>query len=363
MVGLAVAVRRGARTRRGPGSACTGGRPGPSPKTIRSWSSGGAIVEDPLGPVADLALAAQVDLGGDRSDQRAARARRRRWRTPSRPRPGGWATARSSRATPSISAGPASSWWMLVDLVEAPPGVPRRDQRRCRRLRAGARRRTGASSRAAGSGGRTGRTRRAPSTGRPGHRGARRRRARSQISPSADDRLRRRRDRTARRRSRAAGTQPVAAASAGRRTTGSSPAASGGARRWPAGRRSAAADDRRAGPPDPPVRGSRAGGGQLDGQRDAVEATADLLDVVPVGVRSRTSGEAADARSLNSSTPGPVGFQGRDDDELLVADARGRSREVASTRTFGQPSATAAASSAAPSMTCSQLSSTSSARR
>ena len=105
-----------------------------------------------------------------------------------------------------------------------------------------------------------------------------------------------------------------------------------------------------------------AGGGQLDGERDAVEAAADLLDVVPAGVRvERPRGrrrplvEQLDAR--------PRRFQRRDDDELLVAEAE------ALPRGGEHPDVRAALGdglgqfAAAPSMTCSQLSSTSSARR
>ena len=173
---------------------------------------------------------------------------------------------------------------------------------------------------------------------------------------------RRPRDRTGRRRSRDTRTSPVAAASAGRRTTGWSPAASDDARHWPADRRSGAADDRPAAPPVRPARGSwcerrparwragrRRGGGRSPRRRCGWPSGSNV-------------GEAAAARSLNSSTPDPPGSRGAT--ATSCSSRRPRpSLEVASTRTFGQPSATARARSAAPSMTCSQLSRTSSARR
>ena len=74
-------------------------------------------------------------------------------------------------------------------------------------------------------------------------------------------------------------------------------------------------------------------------------------------------GETARARSLNSSAPGPVGIQGCHRDELFVARRRAPPGRWRAPAHLGHRSAMAWASSAAPSMTCSQLSRTSSAGR
>ena len=106
----------------------------------------------------------------------------------------------------------------------------------------------------------------------------------------------------------------------------------------------------------------RAGRGQLDGQRNPVEATADLLDVVPRAGRIERH-ETACARSSNNSAAGSCGSSGPTVMSLFAADAErfpGRGEHL---DRRGIPGRWRGSAAAAPSMTCSQLSRTSSAER
>ena len=104
----------------------------------------------------------------------------------------------------------------------------------------------------------------------------------------------------------------------------------------------------------------RARGGQLDGQRQAVEAGAQGLDRRPVGRRRAPRRPPPPARR-NSSTAAVAIGSGRDGDDLLAVDAErlaaGRQRPAAR----GRPSSARRRPPRRASMTCSQLSTTSSA--
>ena len=133
-------------------------------------------------------------------------------------------------------------------------------------------------------------------------------------------------------------------------------------RRWFGGRRSGGADGGPAGPPDRTVRAFvvRAAASSIargtPSRRRQISSTSDRE------AAASNVADMASARSLNSSTAGPAGSRGPTamSRSPLTPSA---SRDVASTRTFGHRSAMAWTSSAAPSMTCSQLSSTRRAER
>ena len=227
------------------------------------------------------------------------------------------------------------------DPLEAEPGVPLGDQagRPVAASRSAANWRIVSRSRKRG---RTARPRPAASTaprGRPGCRRHRRRRrhgrgaARSNGPANTDSR----------------GSTPARPGRAGRRTTGSSPGSCGAARRRSAGRRRGGEAGRRAAP----AARSRSGGWSA---RPPVRSRAAPRRA---GGRSprpcagwpwrRTLADTAEARSLNSSTPGPAGSSGADGDQPLVPVAEpepfpGR-REHPHVR---QPSAMAWASAGGP---------------
>ena len=99
------------------------GEPEDDQLLVVGWRDG----EDPFGPVADLAPTPQIDLGRDRTrpESRASRRSSVAHAQSTAARRLGHSSSR--RATPSISAGPASSAWMRGDLVEAPLRMARRD--------------------------------------------------------------------------------------------------------------------------------------------------------------------------------------------------------------------------------------------
>ena len=98
------------------------------------------------------------------------------------------------------------------------------------------------------------------------------------------------------------------------------------------------------------------GRGQLDRQRDAVEPAADLLDVAPGAAGSNVGERRGALVEQLGGRPWPDRVRRRD--QPLAADAEPLPRRGEHVD-LGAPSTTASASAAAPSMTCSQLSSTS----